>query len=249
MRSAFVDFWPGIRWLSILPSLTLRYERIEGYAQMIQRATAGFEDRLERIDGRLEILEERANTEKYMQICTQLLEHINRLRLAGRLRPGSSQANETDCAPERIANEGLEAITSSGTSARDEVEISRLRREWESTLSVFQNRATGNAIQVMFSADGTRMRGTNEATGEWTRQASGHMSNETIQQVMRDMVQITLASCEVKKAKLSEKKAVAEEDGNTENSKDSKFRELYGEGYSLVCVSPTGSTTAESRLL
>ncbi|KAG4429983.1 hypothetical protein IFR05_014533 [Cadophora sp. M221] len=297
-----------------LQKSTLTDERIEGYAQMIQRATAGFEDRLERIDGRLEALvhqtvaqsgpeaakaaaevhriqEERASTEKYVQMCTQLLEYINQLRLAGRRHPRSSTANETDSAPERIANEGLdecadsvsrmanklashekslfnqlvEAMTGSGTSTRDEVEFARLRREWESTrsqmeiltkagrkleetVSVFQNRATGNAIQVMFSADARPMRGTNEGTGEWTRQAGGHMSNETIQQVMRDMVKMTWASCEVEKAKRTEKKATAGKDGDEESSEDSHYELLYGEGHNLTCESPTGSTKAGLRL-
>jgi hypothetical protein len=293
---------------------TLTDERIEGYAQMIQRATAGFEDRLERIDGRLEILvgqtvartgpeaakaaaevrqiqEERASTEKYMQICTQLLEHINQLRLAGRRGPGSSTASETDFVPQRIANEGLDecaesisrmasklasheknlfnrlakAMTGSGTSARDEVEIARLRSEWESTrtqmeiltkagrkleetVSVIQNRATGNAIQVMVSADGKPIHGTNEGTGEWARQVGGYMSNETIQQVMRDMLKMTLATCEVEKAKASEKKAIAGKDRDEESSEDSKFEDLYGEGFTLACESPTESTTTERRI-
>jgi regulator of replication initiation timing len=292
---------------------TLTDERIEGYAQMIQRATAGFEDRLERIDGRLEILvdqtvartgpeaakaaaevhqiqEERASTEKYMQICTQLLEHINQLRLAGRRGPGSSTASETDFV-ERIANEGLDecaesisrmasklasheknlfnrlakAMTGSGTSARDEAEIARLRSEWESTrtqmeiltkagrkleetVSVIQNRATGNAIQVMVSADGKPIHGTNEGTGEWTRQVGGYMSNETIQQVMRDMLKMALATSEVEKAKASEKKAIAGKDRDEESSEDSKFEDLYGEGFTLACESPTGSTTTERRI-
>jgi hypothetical protein len=293
---------------------TLTDERIESYAQMIQRATAGFEDRLERIDGRLEILvdqtvartgpeaakvaaevhqiqEERASTEKYMQICTQLLEHINQLRLAGRRRPGSSTASEADFVPQRIANEGLDecaesisrmatklasheknlfnrlakAMTGSGTSARDEAEIARLRSEWESTrtqmeiltkagrkleetVSVIQNRATGNAIQLMVSANGKPIHGTNEGTGEWTSQAGGYMSNETIQQVMRDMLKMTLATCEVEKAKASEKKAIAGKDRDEESSEDSKFEDLYGEGFTLACESPTESTTTERRI-
>jgi hypothetical protein len=217
-------------------------------------------------------------------MCTQLLEHINQLRLAGRRRPDSSTASETDLVPEIIANEGLhectesisrmasrlasheknlfnrlvKAMTGSGASAGDEVEIARLRSEWESThtqmeimtkagrkleetVSVFENRATGNAIQVMFSTDGIPIRGTNEGTGDWTRQAGGHMSNETAQQVMRDMLQMTLASCELEKAKLkaSEKKATAGKDGDEEGSKDSKFDQLYGEGFTLACESPT----------
>lgn len=292
-------------------SSTLTHERIEGYAQMLQRATAGIDDRLDRIDGRLEILvdqtvastgpeaaeaaaevqqiqEERASTERYKQICAQLLEQIKQFRLAGRRDPGSSTASETDFVPERIANEGLDecteslsrmasklaahekhlftrlakAITGSGTSPRDEAEISRLRSEWESThtqmeiltkaarkleetVTVIQNRATGNAIQLLVSANNRPIQGTNVGTGKWTTQMGGYMNNESLQKVMGDMLQMTLATCEVEKAKTKAKEPTAGSDRDGESSDSSKFEDLYGEGYPLSSNPPPAPGTRD----
>ena len=50
------------------------------------------------------------------------------------------------------------------------------------------------------------------------------MSNETIQQVMRDMLKMALATCEVEKAKASEKKAIAGKDRDEERAKIRSLR-------------------------
>lgn len=302
---------------------TLTAERIEGYSQMIQTATADFEDRLERINETLEILvnkkvagsgseaaeaaaaaevhqiqEERLGTEKSLEICTKLSEHISQLRLAGRNGAGSNTAGDTDSVTERITSEGLDecegsilrmaarltchekklfnrlasmAQGSGGSNGKNDVEIIRLKDEWESTqrqkeilskasrkleetVSVIQNRATGNAIQVMVSVDGKPLHGTNEATGPNIGQAGGNMSNETVQQIMQGMVKVALASYENERAsrrdnakktkpttKVTAKAAMAEDEGyeGEESSGDSKFEDLYGEGFTLECESPT----------
>ncbi|KAL6900065.1 hypothetical protein GGI43DRAFT_56176 [Trichoderma evansii] len=84
-------------------------------------------------------------------------------------------------------------------------------------------------------------------------QVGGHMSNEALQQVMQSMVQMTLARCENEKAKRAEGEPRAktttmreEEDGTSGD--DSKFEDLYGEGYMLPCESPTGSTVVDKRV-
>lgn len=270
---------------------------------MIRRATANFEDRLQRIDGRLETLvektvaasgseaekaaaevqqiqEERMNTEKYLQICTDLSEYIKNLMLDGRHSAASSTTSERDSVSERIASEGLEecaetvsrmtnrlecherelfnrlvkAVTSSSTSIRHKEEVKSLREEWKSThdqmkilskagrkleekVSVIQNRATGNAIQVMVSVDGRPIHGTNEGTGRWTNQVGGHMSNESLQQLVQGMIRMTLATSEDEKARRAEGKAkvktttMREEEEDGASSEDSKFEDLYGEGF------------------
>lgn len=268
-------------------------ERVEGYMQLIQRATAGFEDRLQRIDGRLEILadlaaastgannaeaamevhqiqEDRANTERYLAICTQLMSHINELRLAGRRDPDSTSA---DSVSEKIANEGFDecadsisrmasrlatheqqlfkrlsdAMMSSAPSTMDGAEISRLRSEWKSThaqmdilskaerklketVSIINNRATGNAIQVMVSVDGKPIHGTNEGTGEWTRQVGGYMSNESLQQVMQGMLKMSM--CDLEKSKLGKENSVPEHVVEKKKS-ESTFESVYGGGNTL----------------
>ena len=71
------------------------------------------------------------------------------------------------------------------------------------------------------------------------------MSNETLQQVMRDMLKMTLATYEGEKAKASERKVLAEKDGDEASSEDSKFEDLYGEGFTLAREPPTESTTTD----
>lgn len=276
-------------------------ERIEGYMQLIQRATAGFEDRLERIDGRLESLaeqaaasteadssssgaaaelrqiqEDRANTERYLGICTQLLAHVNELRPAGRRGRDASSSGSRDVeesVPDKIANEGLDECAdsisrmvyklathekllfsrlsdammgSAAASPSNGAEIARLRSEWESThkqmdilskaevklketVSVINNRATGNAIQVMVSVDGKPLHGTNEGTGEWTRQVGGYMSNESLQQVMKGMLQMTLATGDSK----NEAKDTTPRGEDEESTRRSAFESRHGGGKPL----------------
>lgn len=235
-----------------------------------------------------QIQEERLGTEKCLQICTQLSEHIAQIRLAGLSGSASSSSSRLDTAPERITNEGLDEcedslsrmanrlachekalftrlasmVKGSGMADGSAGEIARLREEWESThrqmeilskagrkleetVSVIRNHATGNAIQVMVSVDGKPIHGTNEGTGEWTRQVGGYMSNETVQEIMRGMVQMTVATREGEKASVSKKaevKKAARMDGESEESgEDSKFEDLYGEGFTLECESPTAA--------
>lgn len=157
-----------------------------------------------------------------------------------------------------------EVLTRSGTSAADYEEIGKLRAEWQSTraqmdilskaekklgetTSVIENHATGNAIQVMVTVDGRPLHGKNEGTGPWTRQVGGRMSNESLQQVLQSMVSMSLAAYEDTKAS-RRKERVQEQPGaqavdDSESSASSKFEDLYGEGFTLECESPTAATT------
>lgn len=293
---------------------------------MIQTATANFEDRLQRIDARMESLvsglgsdpepeaaqetaaevqkiqEERLSTEKCLQICTQLSHHINQLRLSGRQRFGAGTATPSDSesVPERITNEGLDecadslsrmiqklacheqtlftrladAMAGSSLSGKNVAEVARLREEWvsthgqmgalykigqklEDTVSQIQNHATGDALQVMVSADGKPLRGTNKATGQGIQlQAGGLMSNETIQIFLREGVRMSLAkygdrvsskehagkiNARVANSSPERAKSRSTKDVREENSDESQFEDLYGEGYTLACESPTSS--------
>lgn len=157
-------------------------------------------------------------------------------------------------------------------------EVARLRDEWESTcrsmevlrkagrrledtVSKIENRAKGNAIQVMVSTEGKPIHGINQGDGNWTRQVGGLMSDATVQNIMRSLVSITVASDRESIAKEEEKKKekkkhargrvgrMAKEgrDSSDSRSGDSTFEDLYGEGHTLECESPTGSIGSLQR--
>ena len=293
---------------------------------MIQTATAEFEDRLQKIDETLDSLvhataassapdpaqetatevqriqQERLSTEKCLQICTQLSDHISQLR-AGKHGAGAGTATpiDPDSVPERITDEGLgeceeslsrmaqrlgshektlftqltEMMSGSSFSGKNVAEVARLRDEWESThrqmellskaerklqetVSVIQNHATGDALQIMVSANGKPLHGTNKATGPGKQlQAGGLMSDDTVQTVVREMARITIATYEKERANDNEHagesqakstlrgmeraRGQAEKGRPEESNDDSQFEDLYGEGRTLVCESPNGS--------
>ena len=98
---------------------------------------------------------------------------------------------------------------STTTSEDDATNLTRLHEEWETTrqcidicakanshmkdnISVIENYATGDAVQFMVSTDGKTLHGTNRGYGWRTRQLGGHLKDETIVQVSRDMATLNI---------------------------------------------------------
>ena len=300
---------------------------------MIQTATADFEDRLQRIDERLEKLvhstvaesgrdemeattaevrqtqAERLSTEKCLQICKRLSEHIGELRSAGRQGAGGGGVNASSdpgSIPERITNEGLdeceeslsrmarklarhektlftrlsEMMARSSLSGKNAAEVARLRDEWESThrqmevmskaarnleetVSVIQNQAVGDAVQIMVSVGGKPLRGTNRATGPGVDQVGGLMDNETVQTFLRETTRRRIATFEKEKTKDNEgageskaepgtrdierAKGKTKKDKREENGDYTQFEDQYGSGYTLECESPAGCKAERKR--
>jgi hypothetical protein len=104
------------------------------------------------------IQEERLSTEKCLQICAQLTEHIEQIQLTANFSPGRTRSTDSATLPGKITDEGLEECKSSlaraalrlegyekqlftrlmeklkTTSAEeDRVDLARLRDEWEAT--------------------------------------------------------------------------------------------------------------------
>lgn len=101
------------------------------------------------------IKEERLSTEKCLQICAQLSNHINEIQLRPKRRSSSPEPNDLDTLPERVTNEGLQECknnldqmtaklerhmqdlvdrllkNSTTTSQEDFTDLARLRVEWE----------------------------------------------------------------------------------------------------------------------
>lgn len=105
------------------------------------------------------IKEERLSTQKCLQICAQLSEHISQIQLTAKLSASALELGDLDAVPERVTNEGLQecknslALTAAKlerhmkdlidrlvttsqttTTSKDEVtDLARLRDEWETT--------------------------------------------------------------------------------------------------------------------
>ncbi|KAF2715949.1 hypothetical protein K431DRAFT_258517, partial [Polychaeton citri CBS 116435] len=107
-------------------------ENAETYNDILETAKADLEDRLERIDGKLDsivqqnisrsgsethelelIKEERLSTEKCLQICAQLSDHISQIQEAAKQKQNEDGSTDPASLPHRIAHEGLEECKSS----------------------------------------------------------------------------------------------------------------------------------------
>jgi hypothetical protein len=151
-------------------------EGLESYKDLIKTATADLEDHLQRIDEKLESLfehsatrsgsdttevrlikEERMSTQKCLQICEQLSEHINQIQLTSRRSDSSPGEMDPDAVPERLTLEGLQeckdsisrtvtklegymkelvdrlvAKSKTATSSEEDLaDLARLQEEWE----------------------------------------------------------------------------------------------------------------------
>ncbi|KAG8168664.1 hypothetical protein KVR01_001413 [Diaporthe batatas] len=101
-------------------------ESIENYQAMIKTATDDLEARLESIDGKLatifertvtetdsdakelqRIKEERSSTQKCLEICAQLADHIQRIQLQSTPGPNLCSSSDADYA-NQVTNEGLQ---------------------------------------------------------------------------------------------------------------------------------------------
>ena len=182
-----------------------------------------------------QIKEEKISTEKSLEICAQLSEHISKLEAAFSSAGDKSKNGKSDSVSENIARESLEECKKSlsraatklqnyekelfgrliekmketSVSSGDVAELATLREEWESTresmnflsvagdrfehaASTIKNHATGDAMQIMVSTNGKTLFGTNEGFGWRSRQIGGHMDDETVRQISKDMVSINI---------------------------------------------------------
>ena len=151
-------------------------ESLESYKDLIKTATADLEAHLENIDEKLEIIfeqtvtesdsdaaerrlikEEQLSTQKCLQICAKLSDHINQIQLTHKPDGSSPGIIDSDTFPARVAHVGLQEcknslaltaaklekhmqhlmdrlVTKSKTamaSEEDVADLARLRDEWE----------------------------------------------------------------------------------------------------------------------
>ena len=270
---------------------TISAESIEGYKQLLNTAQAGLEERLESIDEKLDMMlpqavsgsesttsdlrqikEERLSTEKCLQICAQLSEHISQIQLTEMSSSTYAGANNQGSVPEQITSKGLQDCKNSlswmtkeiqaheeklfrrlmakmnmNDSETETAEMARLKDEWESTreqmnilskasqhlessVSVIENHATGDAVQFMVSTNGKALHGTNRGLGWRTRQMGGYVSNETVQKGLQEMMSIRIRreAGGVFVSMASDQEGIGEEKGPSPG-----FTKRYGEGFQL----------------
>lgn len=105
---------------------------------------------------------------------------------------------------QQVLDRIVEKSKASSALASDVTDLQDLRDEWQlglhrmhmhetaethlkETISNIENYATGNAFQVMVSTDGRVLHGKNRALGELTNQIGGHIGENALLQISRDM--------------------------------------------------------------
>jgi hypothetical protein len=238
-----------------------------------------------------QIHEEKLSTEKSLEICTQLSNHISQLEVAAATNSRRSSGTDAGSIPERITREGLEEckhsltrmveklkthekllfnqltgkMKATTTSPDQAADIARLREEWESMhesmsilskagnyfeqeTSVIENHATGDAVQIMVSTDEKTIRGTNRGLGWRSRQIGGRMDNETLRQISRDMVTITIRNPDDEEPPRGRTPTASDSTGRGGGGRYSEFKERYGEGFKLTSKSTSSTSTPSTGL-
>jgi hypothetical protein len=232
---------------------------------------------------------ERLSTEKCLQICAQLSDHIRHIRIDSDRLGASTASSGAGTSPEGVTSQGLEECKSSlaATTAKLEKhmqevmerllakskkavsseeesrDLERLRDEWETArqclnicskaddhwkekVSVIENHGSGDALQFMVSANGKVLHGKNRATGWRTRQVGGYMSDESIQQLSRDIVTFNLSHLrpEVPNMKKNADEPSSSQDDTVEREMTAEFRQRYGHGFKLSSETSSEATAS-----
>lgn len=275
---------------------------------MIKEATDDLESHLQRIDEKLQdifgrtvtesdsdaaelrlIKDERMSTQRCLQICAQLSEHIDQIQVKSPHSDSSSGHAEPETVSERLTSAGLQEckdsllkttaklegymkdvidrlVSKSQTAMSSEEEhadLLRLREEWETArqcmeicskaethlkenihVSTIDNYATGDAVQFMVSTNGKTIIGKNRGVGWRTRQVGGHLSDDALKQVSRDMLSVHLHMPRKDAAPPSREETSPSPGERTEEIPNSQFGERYGPGFKLTSKT-TGSVHSQ----
>jgi hypothetical protein len=147
---------------------------------------------------------------------------------------------------------------SSDEDARD---LSRLRDEWETArqcldicsradshlkenISIIENHGNGDSLQFMVSADGKVLHGKNRGLGWRNTQVGGYMSNESIQQLSRDLAAIHTSHLRGELS-LSKDGFKSNADDAREGTMTAEFKERYGRGFTLEPLHTSDRQTSQ----
>ncbi|KNG91334.1 hypothetical protein ANOM_000455 [Aspergillus nomiae NRRL 13137] len=151
-------------------------ETLKAHEDLIQSAKVDVEMYLETLNERLEkildpttpelqqLKEWQLSVEKCILICTQLADRIDEIK--------SKRKDDS-------GTHGLHDATHHPDS------------QWSANGSTISNYSTGDAVQLMFSTNQRAFNGSNRGLGWRTRQAGGHFSDATGQQISKDFASIS----------------------------------------------------------
>jgi hypothetical protein len=160
----------------------------------------------------------------------------------------SRMATKLKSREKELFNSLAQRISASSRSPADAEAIAGLREEWESTresmdilstagsylgvsTSVIENRAIGDAFQIMVSSNGKVLHGTNRADGWRARQFGGYMTDETVRQLSRDMLS-SFSPISSKEQHQEESQELPEPE--PESQQQTEFMERYGKGFKVT---------------
>ncbi|PCG99277.1 Hypothetical protein PENO1_050510 [Penicillium occitanis (nom. inval.)] len=213
-----------------LRTSTVTAERVDALKKLVSTAKDDLEVHLDSNDGKLEkifekavslsdpdatemrlIKEERLSTEKCLQICSQLTEHIDQIRPTlnntgsspGSVHPESFSERTTNASLHECQNNVTQTATKleghlkhlidrlltkskSATCSEEELmDLIRLQDEWEAAR---QCMGIWDTYQLMISTDGKNIHGKNEGNGTVIKQMGGHMSDAAAMQISQDTI-------------------------------------------------------------
>ena len=269
---------------------------------MIQTATTNLEDRLQVIDDKLEsifqhtvsasdadaaelrqIKEDRLSTQRCLQICSQLSDHIDKIQVPpawrtpsspGLIDPGRVTSESIQECKERLSvtaatldknmQDLMERLVKKSkavlSNEEETAELAKLQADWESArecigicskadtnlnenISVIDNFATGDdAVQFLVSTSGKTIHARNKGYGMRPRQLGGHLSDESLQQVSRDMSLVTFHNAMDGRPNMRDSSPRVFDDAVDRSSVG--FQERHGPGFKLE---PTADTAMFSK--
>lgn len=150
----------------------------------------------------------------------------------------------------KILMERIMTKSKTVTTSEDIEDMRRLQEEWETTRqcihicskagtrldenpSTIENYATSDAIQFMVSTNGTVIYGKNRGLGWRTRQVGGHLSDASLQQLSKDMTEISFRRLEPRSSSQARGSHYMHEKAQEEPPM-SEFKERYGPGFKLT---------------
>jgi hypothetical protein len=150
---------------------------------------------------------------------------------------------------EKHMRDVMDRLLAKSNSDEDCQDLSRLRDEWETArqcldicsradshlkenVSVIENHGNGDSLQFMVSANGKVLHGKNRGLGWRNTQVGGYMSNQSVQQLSRDLAAIHTSHL---RSELSISKDGFKSDAGDvgEGTTTPEFKERYGRGFTL----------------
>ncbi|KAL5374889.1 hypothetical protein PMIN06_012165 [Paraphaeosphaeria minitans] len=141
---------------------------------------------------------------------------------------------------------------SAGTTKEDAEYLARLREEWstarqcrdicskadqhlQENISIIDNHATGDeAVQFLVSNSQKTIHGKNRGYGDYIKQLGGHLSDQSIQKVSGDFLQMSIQRSELK---VSSARSDASLNVNHTNEGAANWQPQYGSGRTLKAES------------